>query len=47
MRSLGLTIVAHQGDVSAEIDRFVVERGVVLPPSYRNRTPVPATTCSH
>ncbi len=38
----GLTIIADKGYVSAELDRFLTERGVVLlRPSYRNRTPRP------
>jgi Transposase DDE domain len=37
---LGLTIIADKGYVSAELDRFLAERGVrLLRPSYRNRTP--------
>ncbi|MBO4210923.1 IS982 family transposase [Micromonospora echinofusca] len=36
----GLLIVADKGYVSAELDRWLAERGVrLLRPSYRNRTP--------
>jgi hypothetical protein len=45
---LGLTIVADKGYVSAELDRYLADRGVsLLRPSYRNRTPRPASTCSN
>jgi hypothetical protein len=38
----GLLIVADKGYVSAELDRWLAERGVrLLRPSYRNRTPRP------
>ena len=38
----GLTIIGDKGYVSAELDRFLAERGVqLLRPSYRNRTPRP------
>nr|WP_211177151.1 IS982 family transposase [Pseudonocardia acidicola] len=38
----GLTIIADKGYVSAELDRYLSERGVtLLRPSYRNRTPRP------
>jgi hypothetical protein len=38
----GLTIIADKGYVSAELDRYLAERGVaLLRPSYRNRTPRP------
>jgi hypothetical protein len=38
----GLLIVADKGYVSAELDRWLTERGVrLLRPSYRNRTPHP------
>ena len=38
----GLAIIADKGYVSAELDRFLADRGVVLlRPSYRNRTPRP------
>jgi hypothetical protein len=38
----GLTIIADEGYVSAELDRFLAERGIALPrPSYRNHTPRP------
>src|SRR3954468_20227397 len=38
----GLLIVANKGYVSAELDRWLTERGVrLLRPSYRNRTPHP------
>ncbi len=38
----GLLIVADKGYVSAELDRWLAERGVrLLRPSYRNRTPHP------
>jgi hypothetical protein len=38
----GLTVIADKGYVSAELDRFLAERGVrLLRPSYRNRTPRP------
>ena len=36
----GLVIIGDKGYVSAELDRFLAERGVrLLRPSYRNRTP--------
>jgi hypothetical protein len=39
---LGLTIIADKGYVSAELDRYLAERGVtLLRPSYRNRVPRP------
>ncbi|MFC3986836.1 IS982 family transposase, partial [Streptosporangium jomthongense] len=38
----GLLIIADKGYVSAELDRYLSERGVqLLRPSYRNRTPRP------
>jgi hypothetical protein len=38
----GLLIIADKGYVSAELDRWLAERGVrLLRPSYRNRTPRP------
>lgn len=38
----GLLIVADKGYVSAELDRWLTDRGVrLLRPSYRNRTPHP------
>ncbi|MEU5908974.1 hypothetical protein [Micromonospora sp. NPDC047527] len=38
----GLLIVADKGYVSAELDRWLAERGVrLLRPSYRNRAPRP------
>lgn len=38
----GLLIVADKGYVSADLDRWLAERGVrLLRPSYRNRTPRP------
>ena len=38
----GLTIIADKGYVSAELDRYLTERGVaLLRPSYRNRAPRP------
>ena len=38
----GLLIIADKGYVSAELDRWLAERGVrLLRPSYRNRTPHP------
>jgi len=38
----GLLIIADKGYVSAELDRWLDERGVrLLRPSYRNRTPRP------
>lgn len=38
----GLLIIADKGYVSAELDRWLTERGVqLLRPSYRNRTPRP------
>ena len=38
----GLTIIADKGYVSAELDRFLAERGAaLLRPSYRNRPPRP------
>jgi DDE family transposase len=38
----GLTIIADKGYVSAELDRFLADRGVaLLRPSYRNRIPRP------
>ena len=38
----GLTIIGDKGYVSAELDRYLHERGVVLlRPSYRSRTPQP------
>ena len=38
----GLLIIADKGYVSAELDRYLTERGVrLLRPSYRNRTPRP------
>jgi hypothetical protein len=38
----GLIIIADKGYASAELDRFLTERGVaLLRPSYRNRTPRP------
>jgi hypothetical protein len=38
----GLTIIADKGYVSAELDRFLAERGIaLLRPSYRNHTPRP------
>jgi hypothetical protein len=38
----GLLIIADKGYVSAELDRFLAERGVrLIRPSYRNRTPHP------
>ena len=38
----GSTIIADKGYVSAELDRFLAERGVaLLRPSYRNRAPHP------
>ena len=41
-RRLGLTITADKGYVSAELDRYLCERGaVLLAPSYRNRRPRP------
>jgi hypothetical protein len=39
----GLLIIADKGYVSAELDRWLIDRGVrLLRPSYRNRTPHPA-----
>ena len=44
----GLLIIADKGYVSAELDRWLAERGVrLLRPSYRNRTPAPTSTCSN
>ncbi|MFE9960501.1 hypothetical protein [Micromonospora sp. NPDC005299] len=38
----GLLIIPDKGYVSAELDRWLAERGVrLLRPSYRNRTPRP------
>jgi hypothetical protein len=38
----GLVIIGDKGYVSAELDRYLAERGVrLLRPSYRNRTPRP------
>ena len=38
----GLLIIADKGYVSADLDRWLAERGVrLLRPSYRNRTPRP------
>jgi Transposase DDE domain len=38
----GLTIIGDKGYVSAELDRYLAERGVeLLRPSYRNRAPRP------
>ena len=38
----GLTIIADKGYVSAELDRYLADRGVsLLRPSYRNRAPRP------
>jgi hypothetical protein len=38
----GLTVIADKGYVSAELDRYLAERGAtLLRPSYRNRTPRP------
>jgi Transposase DDE domain len=38
----GLIVIGDKGYVSAELDRFLSERGVrLLRPSYRNRTPRP------
>ncbi|WIX93588.1 hypothetical protein [Amycolatopsis sp. DG1A-15b] len=38
----GLLIIADKGYVSAELDRFLTERGVrLIRPSYRNRRPYP------
>ena len=44
----GPTIIADQGYVSAELDRYLAERGVVLlRPSYRNRgLHAPVSICS-
>ncbi|GAA3470610.1 hypothetical protein GCM10018965_051630 [Nonomuraea roseola] len=39
-------LIADKGHVSAELDRYLTERGV-LRPSYCNRTPRPASSTSN